>query len=165
MGLWDSDIRRHSRRAEQDGFAYLYPEGKRSGRQRQRSGGQASHQCQRCAGTSGPISKTPQRSAARTMRRSRSCCSVSPLRTTIPQRWTSWNFVPFFRTSIRAVRHIVLGESVFFDFDIIQLTFNRDGVYTVIPVVSSPMDIVNAITPPVQMRTRSRGGRSCLRCF
>lgn len=42
-------------------------------------------------------------------------------------------------------------ESVFFDFDIIQLTFNRDGVYTVIPVVSSPMDIVNAITPPVQM--------------
>ena len=42
-------------------------------------------------------------------------------------------------------------ESVFFDFDIIQLTFNRDGAYTVIPVVSSPMDIVNAITPPVQM--------------
>ena len=58
----------------------------------------------------GTISKTPQRSAARTMRRSRSCCSVSPLRTTIPQRWTSWNFVPFFRTSIRAVRHIVLGR-------------------------------------------------------
>lgn len=42
-------------------------------------------------------------------------------------------------------------ESVFLDFDIIQLTFNRDGVYKVIPVVSSPMDIVNAITPPVQM--------------
>lgn len=41
-------------------------------------------------------------------------------------------------------------ESVFFNFDIIQLTFNRDGVYTVIPVVSSPIDIVNAITPPVQ---------------
>ena len=40
---------------------------------------------------------------------------------------------------------------MFFDFDIIQLTFNRDGAYTVIPVVSSPMDIVNAITPPVQM--------------
>lgn len=42
-------------------------------------------------------------------------------------------------------------ESVFFDFDIIQLTFNKDGVYTAIPVVSSPIDIVNAITPPVQM--------------
>ena len=42
-------------------------------------------------------------------------------------------------------------ESVFFDFDIIQLTFNRDGKYTVIPAVASPIDIVNDITPPVQM--------------
>lgn len=40
-------------------------------------------------------------------------------------------------------------ESVFLNFDIIQLTFNKDGVYTVIPVVSDPIDIVNAITPPV----------------
>lgn len=40
-------------------------------------------------------------------------------------------------------------ESVFFDFDIIQLTFNKDGAYRVIPVVSSPIDIVNDITPPV----------------
>ncbi len=42
-------------------------------------------------------------------------------------------------------------ESVFFDFDIIQLTFNKDGEYTVIPVVSSPIDIVNDVTPPVNM--------------
>jgi len=42
-------------------------------------------------------------------------------------------------------------ESVFFDFDIIQLTFQQDGKYTVIPVVSSPIDIVNDITPPVDM--------------
>lgn len=42
-------------------------------------------------------------------------------------------------------------ESVFFDFDIIQLTFNREGVYTVIPVVSSPIDVVDGITPPVQI--------------
>lgn len=42
-------------------------------------------------------------------------------------------------------------ESVFLDFDIIQLTFNKDGVYKVIPTVSSPIDVVNAITPPVQM--------------
>lgn len=42
-------------------------------------------------------------------------------------------------------------ESVFLDFDIIQLTFNRDGVYKVISVVSSPIDVVNAVTPPVQM--------------
>ena len=40
-------------------------------------------------------------------------------------------------------------ETVFLDFDIIQLTFNRDGVYHVIPVVSSPVDVVGAITPPV----------------
>lgn len=42
----------------------------------------------------------------------------------------------------------IAQESVFFNFDIIQLTFHRDGVYTVIPVVSSPIDIVNDITPP-----------------
>lgn len=31
-------------------------------------------------------------------------------------------------------------QTVFLDFDIIELTFHRDGVYTVIPVVSSPVD-------------------------
>lgn len=41
-------------------------------------------------------------------------------------------------------------ETVFMDFDIIQLTFNLDGVYTVIPVVANPIDIVGAITPPVE---------------
>ena len=39
-------------------------------------------------------------------------------------------------------------ESVFLDFDIIQLTFNKEGVYKVIPVVASPIDIVDDITPP-----------------
>ena len=43
----------------------------------------------------------------------------------------------------------IAQESVFFDFDIIQLTFNKDGVYTVIPVVASPIDVVSDITPPV----------------
>lgn len=42
----------------------------------------------------------------------------------------------------------IAQQSVFFDFDIIQLTFNDEGVYTVIPVVSSPVDIVNPVTPP-----------------
>ena len=46
----------------------------------------------------------------------------------------------------------IAQESVFFNFDIIQLTFHRDGVYTVIPVVSSPIDIVNPITPPANNR-------------
>ena len=44
----------------------------------------------------------------------------------------------------------VAEETVFFDFDIIQLTFNKEGVYRVIPVVSNPVDIVGAITPPVE---------------
>ena len=42
-------------------------------------------------------------------------------------------------------------ESVFFDFDVIQLTFNKEGDYTVIPVVASPIDIVNDVTPPTHM--------------
>ena len=45
----------------------------------------------------------------------------------------------------------IAKESVFFDFDIIQLTFNKEGVYTVIPVVSDPIDAVGGITPPVDL--------------
>lgn len=43
-------------------------------------------------------------------------------------------------------------ESVFFNFDIIQLTFRNNDKYTVIPVVSSPIDIVDGITPPVNIK-------------
>lgn len=39
-------------------------------------------------------------------------------------------------------------QNVFFDFDIIQLTFSKDGVLTIIPVVMSPIDIINPFTPP-----------------
>ena len=42
----------------------------------------------------------------------------------------------------------IAQQSVFVDFDIIQLTFNDKGTYTVIPVVSNPIDIVDPITPP-----------------
>ena len=45
----------------------------------------------------------------------------------------------------------VAQQSVFFDFDVIDLTFNKDDVYTVIPVVSDPIDIVNDITSPTDM--------------
>ncbi|MBR2371918.1 MAG: hypothetical protein IKA90_03510, partial [Clostridia bacterium] len=45
----------------------------------------------------------------------------------------------------------IAQESVFLDFDIIQLTFNKEGAYTVIPVVSSPIDIVDGLTPPVDI--------------
>ena len=40
-------------------------------------------------------------------------------------------------------------ETVFYNFDIIQLTFNKDGVFKVIPVVMNPIDIINDITPPL----------------
>lgn len=38
-------------------------------------------------------------------------------------------------------------QSVFFDFDIIQLTFSDEGEFKIIPVVSTPMDIINDLTP------------------
>lgn len=44
-------------------------------------------------------------------------------------------------------------QTVFLDFDIIQLTFNREGVYKVIPAVSNPIDIINSITPPLNFDT------------
>lgn len=40
-------------------------------------------------------------------------------------------------------------ESVFLNFDIIQLTFRLHGVDTVIPVVAKPIDVVADITPPI----------------
>lgn len=46
---------------------------------------------------------------------------------------------------------LIAQETVFFDFDIIQLGFTKDGVYTAIPVVSSPIDIVPGITPPLNI--------------
>ena len=39
-------------------------------------------------------------------------------------------------------------QSVFLDFDIIQLTFSRGEELTIIPVVANPIDIVNDITSP-----------------
>ncbi len=40
-------------------------------------------------------------------------------------------------------------QTVFFNFDIIQLTFNREGNYTVIPVVADPINVIPDITPPL----------------
>ena len=42
----------------------------------------------------------------------------------------------------------VAQQTVFFDFDVIELTFNKEGVYRVIPVVASPIDIINSYTAP-----------------
>lgn len=42
----------------------------------------------------------------------------------------------------------IAQESVFFDFDIIQLSFLKGEDWTIIPCVSSPIDIINGITTP-----------------
>ncbi|NCA93096.1 hypothetical protein EOM82_07670 [bacterium] len=41
-------------------------------------------------------------------------------------------------------------QTVFFDFDIIDLTFLKEGNYTVIPAVSSPIDVIKNITNPLE---------------
>ena len=45
----------------------------------------------------------------------------------------------------------IAQESVFFDFDVIQLTFNKAGIYTVLSTVTSPIDIIDDITPPTSL--------------
>lgn len=42
----------------------------------------------------------------------------------------------------------VFMQTAFLDFDIIELTFNKDGVFKVIPVVMNPIDIVSDTTLP-----------------
>lgn len=39
-------------------------------------------------------------------------------------------------------------KAFFYNFDILELTFNEKGVYTVIPVVNDPIDIFNDIQLP-----------------
>ena len=51
-------------------------------------------------------------------------------------------------TNIKTTDTYVAQQTVFFDFDIIELTFNKDGVYHVIPAVASPTDIINGFTQP-----------------
>jgi hypothetical protein len=42
----------------------------------------------------------------------------------------------------------IAQQTVFLDFDIIELTFSRDGVNHTIPVVADPIDIINGVTAP-----------------
>ena len=41
-------------------------------------------------------------------------------------------------------------ETVFLDFDIIELTLLRDTTETIIPVVASPIDVVGGISAPIE---------------
>ena len=49
---------------------------------------------------------------------------------------------------IRQGEAYIAQESVFLNFDIIQLTFNNKGDMTVIPAVANPIDIIDPVTPP-----------------
>lgn len=44
----------------------------------------------------------------------------------------------------------VAQETVFFDFDILSLTFKKDGEKYEIPAVASPIDIIGGIDPPAE---------------
>ncbi len=44
--------------------------------------------------------------------------------------------------------YLATGVATYLDFDIIDLTFRRAGVYKTIPVVSNPTDIIPETTPP-----------------
>ena len=48
-------------------------------------------------------------------------------------------------------------QNVFLDFDIISLTYERNGVYTVIPVVADPIDIFADVTPPPDFEEEEDG--------
>ncbi len=50
--------------------------------------------------------------------------------------------------SITDTHTYVAQQTVFLDFDILDLTFYKEGEYRVIPAVNSPTDIVNGFTPP-----------------
>ena len=67
---------------------------------------------------------------------------------------TDYYAAPAFRSgysgSIDNTDTYVAQQTVFLDFDIIDLTFNKDGIYTVIPVVSSPTDIIKDFDPPAE---------------
>lgn len=46
----------------------------------------------------------------------------------------------------------VAQQTLYLDFDIITLTFQVDGVYTVVPVVSDPIDLIKEVTPPLEKK-------------
>ncbi len=54
----------------------------------------------------------------------------------------------FFSTADKKSTYMA-QETVFLDFDIIELTFKRDTTETIIPVVASPIDVVGGISAPI----------------
>ncbi len=60
-------------------------------------------------------------------------------------------------------RAYIAQESVFLDFDVIQLTFEKESVKTIVPAVSSPIDIVNDPTPPTDMPPDTNGAEKIIK--
>ena len=55
----------------------------------------------------------------------------------------------WFGQGVESCDAYIAQQTIFLNFDIIQLTFNDSGDLTVIPVVADPIDIINPITPSV----------------
>lgn len=57
----------------------------------------------------------------------------------------------YYTSELQAETYGVCGymaqEPIYLDFDIISLTYEKDGVYTVIPVVSDPINIIAGVEP------------------
>ncbi|MBQ9782386.1 MAG: hypothetical protein IJW26_04300, partial [Clostridia bacterium] len=55
----------------------------------------------------------------------------------------------YFSQELDSADGYLAQETIFLDFDVIQLDFAKDDVKIVVPVVSNPIDIVADVTPPV----------------
>ena len=81
-------------------------------------------------------------------------CEVFLFRYAVTDYWAEDLSVFEINSGEYGTHHDGVGElrqgTQFFDFDILEFTFNKEGVYTVIPVVSSPIDHISGYTPSVE---------------
>ena len=81
-------------------------------------------------------------------------CSVVLFRFANTEYYSKWldvyeyNEHAFHTASVPDDIAFVAQQNIFLDFDIIQLTFNKDGIYTVVPAVSNPIDVISDIDTP-----------------
>ena len=81
-------------------------------------------------------------------------CEVFIFRYAVTDYWAEDLTVFEINNGEYGTHHDGVGElrqgTQFFDFDILEFTFNKEGVYTVIPVVSSPIDHISGYTPSIE---------------
>lgn len=61
--------------------------------------------------------------------------------------YSVWDACTSFMGNNSIKKGYVAQEPIYLDFDIISLTYEKDNVYTVIPVVSDPIDVIAGIEP------------------